>query len=197
MKMNKANFWNDVAACGLVIGALLGGSFVVEQLLSVSGNIGWMLFTIVVSIGVAILHYYLLHRYTQQRAALYASNEPFTFSQAYNFVLIISAFAGVIEGLTRFVFVHFIYGYSNLTERLIAILEQQLSSLGALSQLGGNNSIERMFEQKIELLRQMEEPTLWNHLLSSISLDLFFGALFGLIIAKVVTKKRDQMLKNE
>ena len=87
--------------------------------LTLSGSMKYYALMTVEWIGVVVLHYYLLHRFTRNRSKLYAAEEGFSFGQGYLFVLAVSAFAGVIVGGVQYIYLHLIMGYSNYTSRLV------------------------------------------------------------------------------
>ena len=101
--MTKENFWSDAARCGAVLGLILSGSFLVETAFSLSGNGTLRNLVAVESVAVAVLHYYLLHRYTRQRSRLFSREEGFQFMHAYAFIQVISIFAGLLVGCTNFI----------------------------------------------------------------------------------------------
>ena len=102
--MEKQNFWNDAAKCGAIIGAILAVSMILETMMTLSGSMKYYALMTVEWIGVVVLHYYLLHRFTRNRSKLYSAEEGFSFGQGYLFVLAVSAFAGVIVGGVQYIY---------------------------------------------------------------------------------------------
>ena len=125
--MEKQNFWNDAAKCGAIIGAILAVSMVLETMMTLSGSMKYYALMTVEWIGVVVLHYYLLHRFTRNRSKLYSAEEGFSFGQGYLFVLAVSAFAGVIVGGVQYIYLHLIMGYSNYTSRLVEALTDMMA----------------------------------------------------------------------
>ena len=150
--MEKQNFWNDAAKCGAIIGAILAVSMVLETMMTLSGSMKYYALMTVEWIGVVVLHYYLLHRFTRNRSKLYSAEEGFSFGQGYLFVLAVSAFAGVIVGGVQYIYLHLIMGYSNYTSRLVEALTDMMAlgggPLGACDRLGrylGKPALRRCF----------------------------------------------------
>ena len=143
--MEKQNFWNDAAKCGAIIGAILAVSMVLETMMTLSGSMKYYALMTVEWIGVVVLHYYLLHRFTRNRSKLYSAEEGFSFGQGYLFVLAVSAFAGVIVGGVQYIYLHLIMGYSNYTSRLVEALTDMMA-------LGGGvpASMESVMAQSLE-----------------------------------------------
>lgn len=182
--MERKTFWNEAAKWGVIVGLLLSVSFVVENLITVSGKM-WLYYLMMLEwIGVVVLHFWLLLRFAQNRSRLYGAAVGFTFGQGYGAVMTVSAFAGVIVGVVQAVYLHFIVGYSNHIERIIAAVTELVSKSG--SQMPA--SMEGLLSQSFQQLRTAPVPsvlqTVWGGLFSA----LFFGAVFGLIIAAITTR---------
>ncbi len=182
--MERKTFWNEAAKWGVIVGLLLSVSFVVENLITVSGKM-WLYYLMMLEwIGVVVLHFWLLLRFAQNRSRLYGAAVGFTFGQGYGAVMTVSAFAGVIVGVVQAVYLHLIVGYSNHIERIIAAVTELVSKSG--SQMPA--SMEGLLSQSFQQLRTAPVPsvlqTVWGGLFSA----LFFGAVFGLIIAAITTR---------
>ena len=175
--METNSFWNSAARQGAVLGAVLAASSVLENLIMISGRIGLYMLLTVEMIAVVVLHYYLLHRYTRQRAALYTAGEGFTFGQGYGYLLAVSGFAGVIVGIVQYIYLHLIVGYANYVDHVVASVTETLAASGGMSA-----SMEPLLNQMIAQMQSAPVlATVWSGIFSS----LLFGAFFGLIIAGV------------
>lgn len=161
--MEKNSFWNNAARQGAILGAVLAVSSVLENMMMLSGRLTLYALLTVETIAVIVLHYYLLHRYTRQRAALYTAEEGFTFGQGYGYLLAVSGFAGVIVGIVQYLYLHVIVGYGNYVDRMV----------------------EPLMSQTLAQLQSAPEPTVLATVWSGIFSSLLFGAFFGLIIAGV------------
>lgn len=181
--MEKSNFWNDAAKFGAILGALLAVSTVVETMLTISGSTSLYMLLILEWIAVVVLHYYLLHRFTRSRSMLFSADEGFTFGQGYSYVLAISGFAGVIVGIVQYLHIYVILGYANYLNKVTDALT------GVLAQGGGiPASMETAFAQVLTQLRDTPEPSILNTVGGGIFSGLLFGAVFGLIIAGVLSR---------
>lgn len=180
-EMEKNNFWNDAARYGALLGAVLSVSFILENWMTLSGRMTMYALMTVEWIAVVVLHYYLLHRFTRSRSMLYTAEEGFTFGQGYGYLMVVSAFAGIIVGVVQYVYLHLVLGYSNYTERMVEAVTDMLS-------MGGNvsASYEGMIVPMLEQIQSAPVPsviaTVWGGMFTS----LLFGAVFGLIIAGVL-----------
>lgn len=178
--MEKNSFWNNAARQGAILGAVLAVSSVLENMMMLSGRLTLYALLTVETIAVIVLHYYLLHRYTRQRAALYTAEEGFTFGQGYGYLLAVSGFAGVIVGIVQYIYLHLIVGYANYVDHVVASVTETLAASGGMSA-----SMEPLMSQTLAQLQSAPEPTVLATVWSGIFSSLLFGAFFGLIIAGV------------
>ena len=176
--MEKNSFWNNAARQGAILGAVLAVSSVLENMMMLSGRLTLYALLTVETIAVIVLHYYLLHRYTRQRAALYTAGEGFTFGQGYGYLLAVSGFAGVIVGIVQYIYLHLIVGYANYVDHVVASVTETLAASGGMSA-----SMEPLMSQTLAQLQSAPEPTVLATVWSGIFSSLLFGAFFGLIIA--------------
>lgn len=181
--MKNNNFWNDAAKYGAILGAVLSVSFILENMMTLSGRMSmYALLTLEWIVAVA-LHYYLLHRYTRNRSRLYTAGEGFTFGQGYGFLLVISGFAGILVGLVQYIYLHLILGYANYTTRLTEAITDMISRSGEVPA-----SMESMIAQSMEQLQTAPVPSVLSTVWAGMFSSLLFGAVFGLIIAGVLAR---------
>ncbi len=180
--MTKENFWSDAARCGAVLGLVLSGSFLLETAFSLSGNGTLRNLVAVESVAVAVLHYYLLHRYTRQRSMLFSKEDGFQFIHGYAFIQVISIFSGLLVGCTNFILTHLVIGYDRF-------LELSSQSLAEIASQAGNQMLQGSINEMIMALQQADEPTLFDTIFSNVFTGWLFGAVFGLIIAGVVSRR--------
>ena len=181
---NNGNFWNDAARYGAVIGALLSVSTLVENWLSLSGNLKSFMWLSLEFVLVFVLHYWLLHSFTRRRSQLYSAEEGFTFGQGYTFLLAVSAFAGAIVGAVQALYIHVVLGYETYLDRYFASVTEVMNSLG-----GMDAATENAFAQLMEQLRSAVAPSIVSTWLGGIWSGVLFGAVFGLIIAGVLARQ--------
>ena len=181
--MEKTNFWNDAAKAGAVLGVLLAVSFIVENQITLAGRVGLYMLYLVEWIAVVIAHYYLLHRFARSRSALCTAEEGFSFMQGYTSVLAVSGLAGIIVGAVQALYLHVAVGYSAYVDRLIAAVERIVAGSGGIPA-----SMEGLFAQSMEQLQTAPVPSVLQTLWGGIFSSLLFGAVFGLIIAGVLSR---------
>ena len=182
--MESKIFWNEAAKWGVIVGGLLSASFVLENLITVSGKIWLYSLMMFEWIGVVVLHFWLLLRFVQNRSRSYGIADGFTFGQGYGCVMAVSAFAGVIVGVVQAVYLHLIIGYQNYIERTIEAMTDLISKSG--SQMPA--SFEGILAQSFQQLRTAPVPSVLESVWSGLFSTLLFGAVFGLIIAAIATR---------
>lgn len=182
--MEGKTFWNEAAKWGVIVGVLLSVSFVLENLMTVSGRMGLYYLMMLEWIGVVVLHFWLLLRFVQSRSSLYGAADGFSFGQGYGCVMAVSAFAGVIVGVVQAVYLHLIIGYQNYIERTITAMTDLISKSG--SQMPA--SFEGILAQSFQQLRTAPVPSVLESVWSGLFSTLLFGAVFGLIIAAIATR---------
>lgn len=182
--MEGKTFWNEAAKWGVIVGVLLSVSFVLENLMTVSGRMGLYYLMMLEWIGVVVLHFWLLLRFVQSRSSLYGAADGFTFGQGYGCVMVVSAFAGVIVGVVQAVYLHLIIGYQNYIDRTIEAMTDLISKSG--SQMPA--SMEGLLSQSFQQMRTAPVPSVLESVWSGLFSSLLFGAVFGLIIAAIAAR---------
>ena len=177
------NFWNDAARQGVVIGGLLSLSYILENMMQLSGKSSFYMVMSLEFILVVVLHYYLLHRASRQRAALQPVEEGYPFGRAYGYVIGISAVAGAIVGAVQTIVLHLIVGYERYVERMIDSITELINQHGGLPA-----SMEGIFSQSLAQLQSAPAPSFVSTWWGGMWQSLLFGALFGLIIAGTTSR---------
>lgn len=181
--MGKTNFWNDAAKYGAAVGLLLAVSTVVENSIVLSGRLGLYVLLTVEWIAAVVLHYYLLHRYTRQRAMQRAEAEGFSFGEAYGFIVAMSAFGGIISGAVQYIYVYGIIGYGRYVERTADALYAVMARNGNVSP-----SMENLLSQTVAQMHQSPEPSVFSAVGGGMLTSVLFGLVFGLFIASTVVR---------
>lgn len=182
--MKESSFWNDAAKCGAVLGVLLAASTLFETYAVLAGSGTLMGLMVLEFVAVVVLHYVLLHRYTKRYGfSCYPVEEGFPFSKAYGYILLLSAFAGVIVGVVQAINLHAVIGYEAYMERYLAAMQDYLAQSGNVS-----TSMEPMMAQLFAKLKAAEAPSLLQTFWGSLWSSLLYGLVFGLIIAGVLSR---------
>lgn len=190
--MEQKTFWNDAARYGAIIGTLLAVSTLFENWATISGRSWLMSLMAVEFIVVVVLHYVLLHRYTKRYAASFSEEEGFPFAKAYGYILLLSGFAGVIVGLVQTFYLHLVMGYENYRAAYIAAMQNYLSDVQNASP-----AMENLMSQVFGQLEAAPAPSVMQSAWGPIWSSLLFGAVFGLIIAGVLSRAPKPFADNE
>ncbi|MCM1150520.1 MAG: DUF4199 domain-containing protein [Alistipes sp.] len=184
----KKSFWNEAARCGAYVGLLLAVSSVLEGGMTLSGKLGLYVLMIFEWLAAVALHFYLLYRFARQRSALYSADEGFSFGQGYGYVLAMSVPAGLILGVANYIFVHLVLGYDRYVEKIASVVSD-FAGMGG----GMNAQVMTLLEQ----LRNTPEPSLLSTVWGGIWSSLLFGAVFGLIVAGVLSRAPQPFADND
>ena len=114
----EKTFWSDAARYGAYVGLLLAASSVLETGVLFSGKIGLYAIIMIEWLAVAVLHFYLLLRFTRRRSALAAAADGFSFGEGYGYVLSMSLPAGLLLGVVNYIFLHLVLGYGNYVDKI-------------------------------------------------------------------------------
>ena len=113
----------------------------------------------------------------------YTAEEGFSFGQGYAYILSVSTVAGLIVGIVQYLYMHFFIGYANYTERTTAALSDYIGRNG-----GVPANMESMLSQMFDQMQNTPEPSFLRTLWAVTFLSILFGAVFGLIIAGVLSR---------
>lgn len=181
--MKNQQLWYSAAKQGAILGGLLALSTLFESYTTLSGKMGLMTLMLLEWIVVVILHYYLLHRATKQYRNRFTAEEGFTFGQGYGYLMIVSAFAGVIVGVVQAIYLHLILGYAHYVDLMISSMQKMLAMGGQASA-----SMHPILAQSFEQLQNQPIPSVLSTVWGGVLNTLLFAVLFGLIIAGVLAK---------
>lgn len=179
----EKEFWNDVASKGAILGVLMLVSHIFEQAMMLNGSLAQMGIVGAEMLVVCILYIYLLYRFTKRYSEQFSAEEGFSFGKGLSYVLTLSLFASIIVGLGGYIFTHFVIGYKEYTDGIVALYENLLSSTQMPAQMVGT------YEQMLERIAEQPEPSILTTISSSIWSYIFLGGMVGLIIAGIVKRE--------
>ena len=114
---------------------------------------------------------------------MYTAEEGFSFGQGYAYILSVSTVAGLIVDIVQYLYLHFFIGYANYTERTTAALSDFIGRNG-----GVPANMESMLSQMFDQIQNTPEPSFLRTLWAVTFVSILFGAVFGLIIAGVLSR---------
>lgn len=174
--------------CGAILGIIMGASGIFETYALISGShglLGVMLLEMIVVLAVFV---WLLYAFARKRSRLYEPQEGFSYAQALLYVICMSAAAGVIVGVMKYVFVSII-GYDTMIDGYMDILEYYRATV---VQADMPDMYVKMFDDMIEAVRISERPSILATVFGSLETYAVGGALLGLIISGIV--RRDPVI---
>ena len=171
-----------------ILGGLLSMSVVLETAMMMSMEsvgIGTItLLYLVEWIAVAVLHFYLLFRFTKIHSANFSKDLGFSFGSAYGYTISISLFAGVITGVIRYVYLNLVVGHANYVDHIIKTMQTYVLENSALFQ----GSMRGMINDGMKQLEAAPEPTFYDYISGDAFTAVLFAIFFGLFIAGILSR---------
>lgn len=186
MKQNL--FLNSLLRGGAILGLVMVVSHYIEQCALVYGGtvVWYSLMTLEMFVAAAIF-VWLVYRLTKGYAADVMAEQRdvkfFTFGAAMGYATAISALAGVIVGLGRYILHNIIIGHSVFNERVIASVMEMLKANPETNQLMG------VYNEMFSQMAAMPAPTVMQTILSTVFSYTISGLIVGVIIAGFVKKE--------
>ncbi len=178
-------YFNSAAKWGLFLGVVLSLSRVYESGVMISGDMVKFAVLTVEWIAVMLLYIYIIYRANKSRAMAVDPVVGYPFRTALNYSILISAFAGVIVGITSHIHVvNVIGGYD------VYALKSVESIINVLNEANVEESVKEMYNTALESVKTIGEnpPTIFSTVLSMVANYVISGFAVGLIAA-FFTKK--------
>lgn len=190
--MDNRGFWNDVLRFGAILGVIMGLSGIFETYgLYVSKSPGLHTAIFIEAIVILILFVWLLYAFARRRSMRYEPREGFTYAQALLYVICLSAAAGIIAGVMKYIFVSII-GFDTLMNGYIGLLEY-CKNMFSGGELPGFYT--QMLDDMIETVRMAEKPSILQDVFGSLQTYAVGGTVLGLVISGIV--RRDPVITHE
>lgn len=173
---------------GAILGVVMGASGILETYAVISRSHGFVSAMAVEMIVVFILFVWLLYAFARKRSRLYEPQEGFSYAQALLYVICLSAAAGVISGVMKYVFIS-IMGFDALVSGYMDILEYYRSAVVGAHMPG---AYVQMMDDMIEAVRISERPSILRTVFDSLETYAVGGTILGLIISGIV--RRDPVI---
>lgn len=190
--MDNRGFWSDTLRGGAWLGLLMGLSAVLETYgMFLSGSEGALLLVMFEWLAVAVLFVWMLYRLARRRAERCAPELGFAYSQALLFTICLSAAAGIIAGVMKYVFVS-IVGYDTVTNGYLDMLYHYKTVASAADMSAG---YVQLLDDMIESVRTARRPSILATVFSSLESYAVAGAAAGLVISGIV--RRDPSTRSD
>ncbi len=186
--MNNRGFWNDVLRNGAILGAVMGASGILETYAVISHSRSLVSGIALEMIAVFVLFVWLLYTFARKRSQLYEPQEGFSYAQALLYIICLSAAAGVIASVMKYVFIS-IMGFDALVSGYIDILEYCRSVVAGMHM---PEWYVQIMDDMIERVRISERPSILLTVFDSLETYAVGGTILGLIISGIV--RRDPVI---
>lgn len=188
MKQNL--FLNRVMSYGAILGFVMLASHIFEQCAIVyGGTMGWYSVMGLEYLAAMVVYIWMLYRFTKSYSLevmeQQADVKMFGFGSGLGFAVSVSALAGVIVGLGRYILHSLIIGHTEYNSAVISSLQSVLKSNPETAAMMGTYN--QMFAQ----MSAQPEPTILQTVVSSIWSYAIWALIVGLIIAAVVKREPD------
>ncbi len=171
--MDNRGFWSDTLRGGAWLGLLMGLSAVLETYgMFLSGSEGALLL---------VMFEWMLYRLARRRAERCAPELGFAYSQALLFTICLSAAAGIIAGVMKYVFVS-IVGYDTVTNGYLDMLYHYKTVASAADMSAG---YVQLLDDMIESVRTARRPSILATVFSSLE---SYAVVGGLVISGIVRR---------
>ena len=194
MKQNL--FLNSLLRSGAILGLAMVLSHSFEQFALVyGGTIGWYSIMTVEMIAAAGVYIWLVYRMTKGYAAEVMAEQSdvkfFTYGAGLGYATAISALAGVIVGLVRYIIHNVIIGHSVYNQTIITSVMNMLKANPETTPL--MSTYNEFFAQAAAI----PAPTIMQTIFSTIFSYAVWGMIVGLIIAGFVRKEPNIFKTNQ
>ncbi|MBQ9138861.1 MAG: DUF4199 domain-containing protein [Alistipes sp.] len=185
MKQNL--FLNSVMTRGAIFGFIMLCSHIFEQCAVVyGGTTTWYSVMCIEMLFSAVLFVWMLYRFAKSFSvevmALQSDVKMFSYGAGWSYVTSISALAGVIVGLGRYILHNLVIGHKAYTEAMISSVKGILESNPETSAMMGT------YKQLFAQMAAQPEPSIFATIFSSVWSYAVWGMIVALIIAGVVKK---------
>ncbi|MFR9603376.1 MAG: DUF4199 domain-containing protein [Rikenellaceae bacterium] len=185
MDNNIKSFFNEAAKWGLILGVMMGVSRVFEYRLMLSGSVTQYSLLTIEWVVVAVIYALLLYRAVKSRAVAIYPSVGFSFGRSVNYAVVISMFAAVIVSLASFTYINSVVGGYDL---YIGQLVTSVTSV--IEEAKVESAVMDMYAETFAELKNTEvaTPTIFDTLLSTLSMYILAGTFFGVIVSFFVKR---------
>lgn len=176
--MNK-EYINSAAKWGLLLGLILSVSRIYEAGVMISGDMMKFAMLTFEWFAVLLLYIYIIYRASKLRSQSVDPAHGYTFRQALNYSILISAFAGIIVGVSSHIHVvNVIGGYD------VYAMKSVESIVSVMQEANVEQSIKEMYESGLESVKTIGEnpPSIFSTVLSMVANYIISGFAIGLFV---------------
>ncbi|MFI3247904.1 MAG: DUF4199 domain-containing protein [Rikenellaceae bacterium] len=184
-------YFNSAAKWGLFLGVILSLSRIYESSVMISGDMVKFAVLTAEWFAVLLLYVYIVYRANKMRAAEFDLSQGYSFRSALNYTMLISAFSGVIVGITSHIYVvNVIGGYD------VYALKSVESIMKVMSEANVEDGVREMYNTGLESVKTIGEnpPTIFSTVLSMVANYIISGFAIGLLMGFIT--KRAPIISN-
>lgn len=177
----KRYFLEEALRSGAILGLVLTLSMIVERELLLSGSLELLIVLAAEWLAMAVVHYWLLFRYTKRFRSGLFPEDGFSYLLGYGFVLTMSAVAGVIVGAVKVVYLYLVMGYDHYMDRVVGMMRAWAQRCLVESPELAPEVAE--LEKSLPRMYELPQPQWFESMWSSMVVTLLFGVVAGAVIA--------------
>lgn len=191
--MKDKDFWNDVAKYGALLGILMGASRILKMSMYLSGNLTYMLLTILIGLLFAFIFCLILIKAAKARAAKVDPILGFSYGQGVSYMILVSLFAAVPVTLLYYIYEYTIVGFDN------SILQQTRVATDIFNSYAQIMTKDQMkdAEQYIKLIKEQPKLSIFEMLYGTMFSYAFIGGIVGVLFAGLAKRKPQIFDKEE
>ena len=183
--MRQNLYLNSLLSKGAILGLIMLCSHIFEQCAIVyGGTIAWYSAMGFEMLAMAAIFVWLLYRFTKEYslAVLEAQSgvKMFSYGQGFSFAVSVSALAGVIVGLGRYIMHSIVIGHKAYVDAIVKSMHSLLSSNPSSAALMSS------YEPMLKQLQTQSEPSIFATIFSTVWSYMLWGVIVGLIIAAII-----------
>jgi hypothetical protein len=193
--MNR-DFWSDVLRSGAILGGVMSLSYIFERYLLAFSDMALLKASTIYSLEwlvACVVFVWMLARFTRRRAEALPSEITVTYSYLLSYVLLASMLSGVLVGVADTLYISAM-GYDLYISGLVGRIEQ-LQQL--YLDMGISASEMTIFEQYVNQLRYVEQPSMMLTVLGKLQTYAIMGCIPGFIIASVNSRRVRRMREQQ
>ena len=183
--MKNNNYWNDVAKYGALLGVLMGSSKILEQSMILSGNLTYMMLTMVEWLLFAVIFCLILIKAAKNRASKVAPELGFSYGQGISYMILVSLFAAIPVTFLFYIYQNSIVGYDNYIAKLIQSMTQLIEPYKNML----DNNMLAQYEENVRIIKEQPKLSIFEMLYSTMLSYAFLGGIVGVIFAGLARRK--------
>lgn len=183
--MRQNLYLNTLLSKGAILGLIMLCSHIFEQCAVIyGGTMVWLSAMGFEMLAMAVVYVWLLYRFAKSFSLAVVQEQSgvkmFSYGRGFSFVVSVSALAGVIVGLGRYIMHSIVIGHKAYVEAMVKTMHSALSSNP------GSAALMSSYEPILRQLQTQPEPGIFATIFSAVWSYMMWGIIVGLIVAAIV-----------